>query len=283
MNLRQPAQRRDDGDQVARPGHELEPGPGHHGQRALGAGQQRRVVIAGVVLDQAGQVRHDGAVRQRGLDAAQLGAHRAVAQDPQAAGVGGDGPADGGAAPAGNADAEVQLRVRVAGLRQGDSRTGRDLTGGRVGRAQLAQPAQAEHHLAVQRHAAADQPGVAALRDDGEPGAGAAGQDLRDLTVSRGRTTAGVWPANLPVQSTAKPAVASPVSTCCSPTMAASACRTAGASSVCMISSRPLPRLPPAIVSCRAALVARGRQARQWRPGDPACRWPPGRRGRAGR
>jgi hypothetical protein len=40
--------------------------------------------------------------------------------------------------------------------------------------------------------------------------------------VSRGRTTAGVWPWKRPVQSTAKPAVASPVSTCGSPTMAAS-------------------------------------------------------------
>ena len=40
--------------------------------------------------------------------------------------------------------------------------------------------------------------------------------------VSRGRTTAGVCPWKRPVQSTAKPAVASPVRTCGSPTMLAS-------------------------------------------------------------
>ena len=68
-----------------------------------------RLVVAGVVLDQPGQMRDDGAVGEDRLDSAQLGPHRPVAQHPQAAGVGGDSPADGGAVPAGDQDAQVQV------------------------------------------------------------------------------------------------------------------------------------------------------------------------------
>ena len=169
------------GHHVPQPGHEPQPGLGDHGQGALGPGEQGRVVVAGVVLDQPGQVRHDGAVREDRFDAAQLRAHRPVAQDAQPAGVGRHGSADGGAVPAGDEDPQIQARVGVRHLLQGDSGPGRDLGRLMVDRSELVQPGQAQHELAVQRHAAADQAGVSSLRDDGQAGVGAQCQHGRDL------------------------------------------------------------------------------------------------------
>jgi len=65
-------------------------------------------------------VRHYGAVREDGFDTAQLRAHRPEAQDSQAAGIGRHRSADGGAAPAGDEDPEIQARVGVRHLLQGD-------------------------------------------------------------------------------------------------------------------------------------------------------------------
>ena len=87
-------------------------GRGDHGQGALRPGEQRRVVIAGVVLDQPGQVRHDGAVRQDRLDTAQLRAHRPEPQDAQPAGVGRHRPADSCA---------VRLAIRIGRSRPGSA------------------------------------------------------------------------------------------------------------------------------------------------------------------
>ena len=175
------------GHRVPQPGNEPEPGRGDHGQGALRPGEQGRVVVAGVVLDQPGQVRQNGAVGEDGFDAAQLRAHRPEAQDAQPAGVGRHRSADGGAVPAGDEDAEIQARVGVRHLLQGDPGPGGDLGCLMIDRSQLVQPGQAHHDLAVQGHAAADQAGVSPLRDDGHPGAGAQGQHGRDL----GRVT---WP-----------------------------------------------------------------------------------------
>ena len=167
------------GHRVPQPGHEPEPGRGDHGQGALGPGEQGRVVVAGVVLDQPGQVRHDGAVREDGFDTAQLRAHRPEAQDAQPAGVGRHRSADGGAVPAGDEDPEIQARVGVRHLPQGDPGPGRDLSCLMIDRSQLVQPGQAQHDLAVQGHAAADQAGVPSLRDDRQAGVRAQGQHRR--------------------------------------------------------------------------------------------------------
>ena len=112
-------------------------------------------------------MRHDGAVREDGFDPAQLRAHRPEAQHAQPAGIGRHRPADGGAAPAGDQDPEIQARVGVRHPLQGDPGTGRDLSCLMIDRSQLVQPGQAQHDLAVQGHAAADQAGVSPLRDDG--------------------------------------------------------------------------------------------------------------------
>ena len=219
MYLAQAADPGQRGHRVPQPGHEPEPGRGDHGQGALRPGEQRRVVVAGVVLDQPGQVRHDGAVRQDRLDTAQLRAHRPEPQDAQPAGVGRHRPADSCAVPAGDQDPQIQARVGVRHLLQSDPGPGRDLRGLMNDRSEPMQAGQAQHDLAVQGHAAADQAGVTPLRDDGHPGAGAQGEHSRDLgRVTRpdhGRRV----PAKRPVQSTAKPTVASPVRTCGSPTM----------------------------------------------------------------
>ena len=68
-----------------------------------------------------------------------------------------------------------------ADLGQRDARARGDLPGAGVDRPEPGQPGQAQHHLAVQRHAASDQPGVTALRHDPQPGPGAPGQHGGDL------------------------------------------------------------------------------------------------------
>jgi hypothetical protein len=60
---------------------------------------------------------------------------------------------------------------------QGNPGPGRDLGCLGVDRSHFGQARQAQDDLTVQRDAAADKPGVAPLRDDGHPGAGARCQD----------------------------------------------------------------------------------------------------------
>ena len=69
-------------------------------------GQQRRQVIAGVVLDHPRQPPHDAAVGQDRLEPEQLRAHRSVAEDMDAARVRGDHAADGGRVPRAQVDAK---------------------------------------------------------------------------------------------------------------------------------------------------------------------------------
>jgi hypothetical protein len=113
VHLAGPLQPDDHGDRVGGPGDKLDPDRGDHGERPFRAGQQARVVVPGVVLDQPGQVRHHGAVGEHRLHAAHLGPHRPVAQHPQAARVGRYGPAHGGALPTGDNHPEVEPRLRV--------------------------------------------------------------------------------------------------------------------------------------------------------------------------
>ena len=166
---------------VRHPRHQLEPGRRDHRERALGPGEQGRVVVAGVVLDQPGHVRQHGAVGEHRLDAAQLGPHRAVPQHPQPARVGGDRPAHRGAVPAGDEHPQVQAGIGVGDLLQAHPGAGADLPGVKIDRAEAVQPGQAEHHLAVERDAAARQAGVPALRDDRYPGVRAQREQRRHL------------------------------------------------------------------------------------------------------
>ena len=210
-----------DGDRVTRPRDQPEPGPGDDRERAFRPGQQRRVVIAGVVLDQAGQVRHDGAVGQHGLDAAQLGPHRAVAQDPQPARVGGDGAADRGAVPAGDQDAEVQVGVGRPDLAQRDPGPGGDLA---RRRGRLAQPVSRARLSTTSPCSGTPPPTSPVLPPCGTTGTPArcTGQHGGDLLgVARPHDRGRVGPGTGRSSPRRSPAVASPVSTCGAPTTAA--------------------------------------------------------------
>ena len=124
---------------------------------------------------------------EHGLDAAQLGPRVAVAQDPEAPGIGGDRPADRRRVPAGQVHAVGPARRPRACLEvaHGDPRPGRDLAGCGVDLAEGAKPPQAEHQLPPEGDAPPDEAGVAALSN--HPGSAliAKSENPRDLRDSR--------------------------------------------------------------------------------------------------
>ena len=162
---------------------EQESQPGEHPERALAAAQQRHQVVAGVVLDQPAEPGQDGSVRKDGLSPDHLGAHAAVAQDPDATGVGRDQAPDRCRVTSCEINTEVQpcrAGVLLQG-RQGHPRPDRHLCGGRVDRSEVGEAGEAQDHLTAGRNAAADQAGVAALHHDRLPGGSARTQDLSDF------------------------------------------------------------------------------------------------------
>ncbi len=164
--------------------HEPEPHGGDDRERPLAARQEAGEVVTGVVLRQTTEVRHHRAVAEHGLEAGDLPAHRAVAHDVDATGVGRHHPADGAAVTRGEVDADGEARrphVRLH-VGQGRPRPHGDLAGSHVHVAERVEAPQADHDLPGERHAAADQPGVAALRHQGHADGGAHahhGGDLR--------------------------------------------------------------------------------------------------------
>ena len=105
--------------------------------------------------------------------------------------------------PAGDEHPQVQAGIGVGDLLQAHPGPGADLAGVKIDRAEPVQPGQAEHDLAVQRDAAADQAGVPALRDDRHPRVRTQPEQGGDLRGAAGASTAGAWPVKPPVQSTA--------------------------------------------------------------------------------
>ncbi len=106
-------------------------------ERPLAADDQRRQVIAAVVLARAVDRAHDPTVGEHSRQPANLLAHHAVGADTQPAGVGGDHPSDGGGVPGGEIDTEVQVR--------GPGKRGKG--GGRDTRADHHRPLQMVHRL----------------------------------------------------------------------------------------------------------------------------------------
>jgi hypothetical protein len=127
-------------------------------------------------------VANDGTRPEHGLETEHLGPHGSVAQDPDAAGVGGHHPADRGRVTGAEVDAEGPPRragVLVEGG-QRDAGAGRDLTGEAVDRLQPVEAPGGQHDGAVAGaggHAAGHQSGVAPLRDDGDAALGAPADD----------------------------------------------------------------------------------------------------------
>ena len=176
------------GDDVRRRGDEPQPRGGHHGERALAADQQLREVVAGVVLQQAGETPQDAAVGEHRLDAHDLGAHRPVPQDLRAARVRRDHAADGRAAARAVIDAEGEPGrggVLLEALER-HPRTGGHLGRDRVDGAERVEPCEREDDLAPARHPRADEPGVAALGHHRHAGLVARRQHLRHLVRAAG-------------------------------------------------------------------------------------------------
>jgi len=140
-------------------------------------------VVAGVVAHEPGEVRHLGAVAEHRLHADHLAAGVAVAEDAQPAGVGGDGAADGRGVAAGEVDAVGEVVARRGCLHRRDrhAAAGSDLGRGDVDGVEVGETGEAEHQLARERHAAADQPGVAALGHHGHALRRAGGDDRGHL------------------------------------------------------------------------------------------------------
>ena len=165
-------------------------------QRALAADEQRREVVAGVVLQQRGPV-DDRPVGEDRLQPGDARADRPVAHRVRAPGVGGDEAADGGAVAPAEVDAGLEAGIAGVGLQggEGDARARLDLRGRAVDRAELGEPRRAEHDLAAARHAGADHPGVAALRHDrGAVLAAGGAAPRRPARCRPGRTTARARP-----------------------------------------------------------------------------------------
>ena len=125
-------------------------------------------MVAGVVLDEAAEVGHDGTRPEDGLDSDDLGPRVAVADHVNAPGIGGQGAADGGRITAAEIDAvgPAGRRGRLVDLADGDAGPGRELAGQRLDGVEPLQPSKAEHDLAAERHPTTDQSGVAALGDE---------------------------------------------------------------------------------------------------------------------
>ena len=150
---------------MRRRGDEPQPGGGHHGERPLAADQELSEVVAGVVLEQAGETPDDATVGEHRLEAHDLGAHHPVPQDLRAARVRRDHAADGRGAARAVVDAEGEpgrSGVLLEALER-HPRTGGHLGRDRVDGAERVEPCERKHDLASARHPCADEPGVAAL------------------------------------------------------------------------------------------------------------------------
>ena len=147
---------------------QLEAGGGDDAQRAFGAEEQRLHVVTGVVLAQSGERIEHPAIREHHLEAEHQFARHAVADDVQAAGVGGEIAAQHAAAFAAQAQRQVAIGLRGGGLqlRQDAAGLGGHGVVSGVDGAHAVEPRQRQQHLAaggIGRGAAAVA-GVAALR-----------------------------------------------------------------------------------------------------------------------
>jgi hypothetical protein len=149
----------------------------------LRAHEERRQVVARVVLREALEARDDRAVGEHGLDAGRAGASRPVAQGASAAGVAGDDPADRARVPGGEVQAGV-VAGAATGVLEGGQRRARahgDLAERVVDGADVVEPRQREQDLAAAWHARTNEAGVAALGDDRRARVRAGAHDRGDL------------------------------------------------------------------------------------------------------
>ena len=152
-------------------------------QRPFAAAQQTGEVISGVVLQQSPEPADDRAVAEHGLDADHVGPHRAISQHADAACVRRHHAADRRRVASTQVDAELPTGRPERGSENSERDAGFDrrLTGVDVDGADGAETLRAEHDLTRGGNRAADQSGVAALRDDGDTALAAAAHDARHV------------------------------------------------------------------------------------------------------
>ena len=167
--------------------HEPQPDPRQDRQGPLAAREQPGEVVAGVVLRHAGEAPQHGPVGEHRLEAADLPAHRSVAEDVDAAGVRRDHPADRRRVARAEVDAHLPAGRPRRRLRRDERHAGTDGHLAAIGVHVLdaVQAPQADHDLPAARHRPADEPGVAALGHDPDAGIGACAEHAGDLLGRR--------------------------------------------------------------------------------------------------
>ena len=152
---------------------------GHHAEGALRADEELLEVVSGVILAQDAEEVEDGAVGEHRLDAEDAAVEGSVAEEAEAAGVGGDVAADLTLA----LGAEVQGDGHAVGVERGlevledHASLGDDGAGAGVDAEHAVHATRAEDHLVVHGDAAAHQAGVAALGDDRQAAVVAVAED----------------------------------------------------------------------------------------------------------
>ncbi len=173
--------------------HEAKADGRDHPEGALAADQQLGPVVAGVVLQEAGEVAEDAAVGQHRFCAEDLVTHRPVTQHVDAACVGRRHPPDRGGVPRREIHGKREVGRARGSLHRGERgpRAGRELAAHLVHRSDPVEPGGAQYHW--ERPAAhgrgdrrPDEAGVPSLHDHGDAGAEADPEDARHLAGGAG-------------------------------------------------------------------------------------------------
>ncbi len=169
-----------------------EAGGRDHAQRALGPDQQVAQVVAAVVLAQALGPAHDRTVGHHRLDPQCQRARIAIAQHPDAAGIGAQKPADARAALAGQRQRKQPVGFGRGRLHVGQHGPGPGDQGilARVAQPDVGQPfdRQDQRQRIIARDIAPHQPGAAGAGQNRQPPIVGIGQQCRDLPdIARAR------------------------------------------------------------------------------------------------
>jgi len=163
-------------DRSLKRGPELPEDSRDHGERAFGADEQRGDVVSRVVLGKPVESLDDRSVGENRLEAGDASAGGSVAQRTRSARVACNQSSDRGAITSAEIQGRVESRLPCVVLQRPQCHAGPYLhePAGVVDRREVLQALQRQEDLATARHSAADEPGVAALRDDGYSGGVAA-------------------------------------------------------------------------------------------------------------
>ena len=180
-----------------RRGKQLQHRGGDDTERAFGADEEVLEIVAGVVLLELVEKVQHATIRQHDFDTHHEVAGDAIGERVGAAGIGGEIAADGAAALGAQRQRKQAVGVggRLLRLRQHHARLAGHGVRRDIDLADAVEPGQRQHHLAVERDLAADEPGIAALgHDRGRGGIGELGGSAATSSTEPGRSTSGVRP-----------------------------------------------------------------------------------------